>query len=184
MIFDSHFADWIANDYFEWLYDKVCENRFHEETSFRKLLMCLHDIEFTYIIKNDVNREEDGLDLRYRYCLLHDHLDDLHYLSGPCSVLEMMVALAIRCEEDFMSDTRLGNRTSQWFWNMIVNLGLGSQIDYNFDRDYVEKTIDNFLNRKYSRNGKGGLFTVRNCKYDLRKVEIWCQMNWYLDNFN
>ena len=184
MIIDNDVGNFISNEYFDFLYTTVSGNRFHEEVSFRKLLMCLHDIDFIYIVKNDENREEDGLDLRYRYCLLYDQMDNLHYLNGPCSVLEMMIALAIRMEEDFMSDTRMGNRTGQWFWNMICSLGLGSQTDYNFDRQYVEDIIHTFLNRKYDRNGKGGLFTVRNCKYDLRKVEIWYQMNWYLDNFD
>ena len=67
---------------------------------------------------------------------------------------------------------------------MIISLGLGSQMDYNFNKEYVEKTVNTFLNRKYKRNGKGGLFTVRNCKHDLRKVEIWRQMSWYLDNLD
>lgn len=184
MTFDSDFANWIANDYFEWLSDTVCEGRYHDDISFRKLLMCLHDTEFTYLIPNDENREADGIGLRRRYALLYDHMDDLYYLEGPCSVLEMMVALAIRCEEDIMSDTQIGNRTSQWFWNMIVSLGLGSQMDDRFDREYVEDVIHKFLNREYEPNGKGGLFTVRNCDYDLRNVEIWCQLNWYLDSFS
>ena len=37
------------------------------------------------------------------------------------------------------------------------------------------------MNRTYSPDGDGGLFTVRNCDRDLRNVEIWIQMCWYLD---
>lgn len=184
MTLNSDFSEWINKDYYEWLISKICGNRFHDEASFTKLLAYLYSIPFKWTIKKDYNREEDGLSLRYRYCLLHDHMDELHYLNAPCSILEMMIALSIRCEEEYMSDTRLGDRTSQWFWNMIISLGLGSQMDYNFNKEYVEKTVNTFLNRKYKRNGKGGLFTVRNCKYDLRKVEIWRQMSWYLDNLD
>lgn len=93
----------------------------------------------------------------------------------------MMIALAIRCEEHIMDDPDIGNRTGQWFWNMIVNLGLGSMNDSKFDRDYVEDIVQKFLDRKYSRNGDGGLFTVNRSRYDLRSVEIWYQMCWYLD---
>ena len=50
-----------------------------------------------------------------------------------------------------------------------------------FDRDYVEDIVQKFLDRKYSRNGDGGLFTVNRSRYDLRSVEIWYQMCWYLD---
>ena len=42
------------------------------------------------------------------------------YIS--CSVLEMMVALAICCEETYMDNPNIGNRTGQWFWNMVKNI--------------------------------------------------------------
>ena len=80
-----------------------------------------------------------------------------------------------------MADPDIGNRTGQWFWNMIVNLGLGNMNDSNFSEDFVEKRIEVFLDRNYGKHGEGGLFTVRNSRYDLRNVEIWYQMCWYLD---
>jgi hypothetical protein len=92
----------------------------------------------------------------------------------------MMVALAIECEVTIMDDPNIGDRTGQWFWGMIVNLGLGSMTDYKFDDIYVEGVVRRFLDREYEPNGKGGLFTVKNCRYDLRTVEIWNQMCWYL----
>ena len=101
--------------------------------------------------------------------------------NQPCSVLEMMIALAIRCEEHIMDDPDVGNRTGQWFWNMIMNLGLGSMTDDQFDKRYAEQVIERFLNREYEQDGEGGLFTVKHCKHDLRTVEIWYQMCWYLD---
>jgi hypothetical protein len=104
----------------------------------------------------------------------------LDILAGPCSVLEMMVALAIYAEEHIMSNPQIGNRISQWFWNMVVSLGLGDQMDNRFDRRYVEGVLQRFLNRKYEPNGQGGLFTIRNCDRDLRKVEIFYQLCWYL----
>ena len=93
----------------------------------------------------------------------------------------MMIALAIRCEEHIMDDPDIGNRTGQWFWNMIVNLGLGSMTDAKFDENYTNMVIERFLNREYERNGDGGLFTVKHSRRDLRTVEIWYQMCWYLD---
>ena len=81
-----------------------------------------------------------------------------------------------------MTDPDIGNRMGQWFWNMIVNLGLGSMSDSRFDAAYTDDVISRFMNRKYKRNGEGGLFTVERCKYDMRTVEIWWQMNWYLDS--
>ena len=81
-----------------------------------------------------------------------------------------------------MDNTDFGNRTGQWFWGMIKNLGLNAMRDSNFDRNYVDDVIARLLNREYEPDGKGGLFTVKHCNHDLRTVEIWCQLSWYLDS--
>ena len=64
---------------------------------------------------------------------------------------------------------------------MVVSLGLGAMHDANYDPEYVDSVIDRFLDREYESNGEGGLFTVKHTNRDLRTVEIWCQMCWYLD---
>lgn len=172
----------IEREYFEWLYDLVCEGRYSKENSYHKLLAYLHSVEFTYTIFKDSNRAEDGIDLRYRFAYYHESPATVEsMLVGPCSILEMMVALAIRIEET-MDDPSIGDRTGQWFWKMIVNLGLGSMYDRRFDEEYVEQTIDIFLNRDYEPDGRGGLFRVRDCEYDMRNEEIWNQASWFLDS--
>ena len=174
--------DDVSNAYFEWLFDLVCGKRYSNRTSYRKLLMHLHNKEFRYLLLRDENRAEDGVDLRYRFSYIHN-IDDVElYLDGPCSVLEMMVALAIKCERDIMDDPNVGDRTTQWFWYMITNLGLGSMSDDRFDKVFVDGVIECFLDRDYEPNGRGGLFTIRNCNCDLRTVEIWHQLLWYLDS--
>lgn len=176
--------DELNNAYFEWMYQLVCNERYSRRLSYRKLLYLLHDTEFTYMIPMDGNRAEDGTDLRYRFGYENAYESPMiaTYLDNrPCSVLEMMIALAIRCEEHIMDDPDIGNRTGQWFWNMIVNLGLGSMNDAKFNKNYAREIIQKFLNREYGRNGEGSLFTVRHCRADLRSVEIWYQMCWYLD---
>ena len=169
--------DEINNEYFEWMYDLVGGMRGSAYTSYRKLLMLLHNTEFVYSIPMDENRAEDGIDLRHRFSFTNSYL-----LDKPCSVLEMMVALSIRCEESIMDDTTMGDRTSQWFWGMIKNLGLNSMTDANFDKKYVENQVRAFLNRDYESDGRGGLFRVKDCEVDLRDVEIWYQLCWYLDS--
>lgn len=173
----------VLNDYFEWLFNLVSGKRYSKKVSFRHLLIHLHDIEFTYIIQKDQNRADDGIALRYRFaCGYRSPAAAETYLDGPCSVLEMMVALALRCEETIMDDTAFGNRTQQWFWNMIVSLGLGPMVDERFDKQEADYIIRRFLDRDYKPNGHGGLFTIRKCDRDLRKVEIWVQLLWYLDS--
>lgn len=175
--------DGIKNAYFEWIYDLVCGERYPKEISYRKLLMRLHEIPFISILPRDENRVKDGIDLRYRFAYVHAGIENAEdYLDGPCSVLEMMVALAIRCEEE-MEDPKKGDRTAQWFWGMVTSLGLGSMMNSRYDRSYVDAIVMRFLNREYSPDGRGGLFTIKNCKRDLRDVGIWYQMSWYFDKF-
>lgn len=175
----------IENEYLEWLYNLVCRQNFHEQISYRKLLSFLHNTEFVYTMARDGNRADDGIDLRYQFAYEYAEIDNAElYLDGPCSMLEMMIALAIRCEETIMDDPSKGDRTKQWFWGMITNLGLGSMMDDRFDEQYADDVITRFLNHEYEPDGTGGLFKVRHCKYDLRKVEIWFQLCWYLDSIS
>lgn len=176
----------LRDKYFQWMCQLVYSDGYSKRLSYRKLFSYLNSVEFTYIIEMDENRAFDGIGLRHRFgyetgidtlCLAGNYMDD-----HSCSVLEMMIALSIRCEEQIMDNPDIGNRTGQWFWNMIISLGLNSMDDSKFDIRYVEKVIQRFLNREYEYNGKGGLFTIPDCQQDMRKVEIWYQAMWYLDS--
>ena len=159
--------DELNNKYFNWLYSLVHGDNRYSRLSYRKLLLHIYYTEFVYILELDENRAIDGMDFRYRFgyengyhrSLISEHLD-----IRPCSMLEMMVALAFKAEEMIMDDNTYGNRTGQWFWNMIVTLGLGSMCDSNFDEGYVNYVLDIFINRDYEPNGKGGLFAIENSK--------------------
>ena len=178
--------DIINNEYFDWLFGLIRKGAYSKRFSYRKLLERLHSTEFIFLMPRDQNRAEDGIDLRHRFAMsngyLREYQEVMDALDGPCSVFEMMVALAIRCEESITDDPNIGNRTSEWFWGMIVSLGLGPMMDNSFDRQFVDETIERFLNRDYEPNGKGGLFTINRSKRDLRKAEIWDQLNWYLNS--
>lgn len=168
--------DRVRSDYFEWMYELMCSDRFAKTITYRQLFTFLHDVEFTYFVPHDENRADDGIALRYRYCSTHGCEDMEYCLDGPCSILEMMVALAIRCEERIICDPAKGDRTSQVFWSMITSLGLSSMTDYNYNEWLVNDVITRFLNREYSPNGKGGLFTIRGWDRDARDAEIWHQL--------
>lgn len=177
----------IKDEYFDWLCELVCKNRYDRDMTYYKLLEHLHETRFSFRLLGDSDRAHDGMALRHRFALIREELYDHEYdyiiecLYGPCSVLEMMIALAIRCEEEYMTDTKYGDRTAQWFWRMIVNLGLGSMTDNLYQSKTVEDIIDSFLNRDFEPDGRGGLFTIKNCARDLRRVDIWTSLMWYLD---
>lgn len=175
----------IHEGYFYWLCRNAGGDRYSGPVSFRKLLRRLYEVEFIFSIPRDENRAEDGTDLRWRYVcerVVPDrHEQVLYSLSGPCNILEMMVALAIRCETNIMDDPTKGDRTGQWFWGMVASMGLGSMMDDRYDEEYVDYVLKRFLLREYEPDGRGGLFTIRDCDVDLRDVEIWHQLCYYLD---
>jgi hypothetical protein len=173
----------INNKYFEWLCSKIIDDE--SNVKYSKLMSHLYDSIFIPRMDMDTNRAEDGKDLRYRFGVECDESknDLFKYidLNAECRMLEMMIALSIRCEESIMTDDEFGDRTGSWFWNMIVSLGLGTMNDSRYDERYVNVVLERFMERQYKRNGEGGLFTIDGIKKDMRNVEIWYQMCWYLD---
>ena len=171
----------MRKEYYKWLCQMILDKE--HTTQYGKLLDYLFSKVFRWVIANDDNRAKDGTSLRDRFAYEHGYSYQYaeSQLQGPCSVLEMMVALSVRCEEDIMYDPDLGSRKNVWFWGMIKNLGLEEMNNINFDISYVDGVTERFLNREYASNGKGGLFSLVGNSVDLRKVEIWYQMCWYLD---
>jgi hypothetical protein len=172
----------IENQYFDWMCRMVASKKY-KTRFYRELLHFLHGIEFTYTIAMDGNRASDGIDLRYRFGYEEGYDNRLvtHYLDDkPCSVLEMLVALSMRCEETIMSDGEC-DRTGVWFWSMLNNLGLTEMDDSHFNERKAYDIIQRFLDREYSYYGEGGLVTVKNPGGDMRTAEIWYQNMWYLD---
>jgi hypothetical protein len=141
-------------------------------------------MEFTYLNVMDANRYKDGISFRHRFAYengIPSSDIDICMDDDPCSVLEMMVSLAFICEERIMEAMDEGKRPYIWFWIMIDNLGLSDMSDDNYEDGYVETVINIFLNREYEPNGKGGLFYIEKPRRDLRLVDIWYQMMWYLN---
>ena len=180
-------ADALHERYFQWMCGLVMgDQQYSRNLSYEKLMRHLDARAFTWIIPMDEYRARHGVDLRYDFGYENHYPDRTieHLLDiRECSILEMMVALARTCEERIMEDDTVGNRTGQWFWNMIKNLGLSYMTDERFDKDTAVRIIYDFMERRYQPNGKGGLFYIPDCKEDLTNVEIWTQLLWYLDKF-
>ena len=161
--------------YFKWIIKKIANTS--TQRRYSTLLWKLFETQFVYTIPLDENRMLDGLELRSMY---HDDTTRTFYSNKPCSVLEMMIALARRAEIHIMDNPEYGDRTDIWFWEMIDSLGLSNQTNDHYNDIYTQEVVRRFLERKYAASGKGGLFTIPDCKVDLRNVEIWWQMNWYM----
>ena len=166
-----------ANDvYFGVLCDLVGLHEPIEKCGYFELMYQLYRTEFYSILPNDDNRCTDGIRLRDKY--------GFPAVNVGCNLLEMLVALAVRCDEDILYSAEQGDRSKDWFWMMITNLGLNKFRDRSFGDAWqykdVEKIYLKFMNRKYTYDGKGGLFPLKGAKKDQREVEIWYQLASYV----
>lgn len=173
----------IENDYYDWLRSRVDDADFNP-SRYELLMSRLYHTEFTWTLDDDQARAYDGMGLRDRYAkeTSQDALTVRMSLNFPCTILEMMVALASRCEDQIMEDLFVGNRTGRWFKVMISSLGLAWEYDELYNESYVAYILDSFLHREYDSNGDGGLFRIENVDVNLREMGIWYQMNLYLCN--
>ena len=170
----------ILNDYFEWLCSIVKRDRVAKR-SYRKLLSFLHSEEFIYVDEYDSNRAADGEQSRRRYVYEAKGCEDILDWEEPCTVLEMLIALSFQME-NIMEGSDADYSVGYWFWMMLTNLELDKMIDSKFDKHEAYEKIHIFMHRDYEPNGIGNIFVIDNCRSDLRDIEIWWQMCWYLDS--
>ena len=172
------YTNLLVDDYYNWLLEMIDGGPLCVE-DYGFVLEKLFHTQFYSIISEDGNRIADGFDMRYEYAdLLGEHI---YYIADQlpdyCTILEMMIALARRWDSDVMYDPEYGNRTADWFWMMFTNLGLDLYSDENFDVGEVSEILKNFVDRRYCKDGVGGLFWTKNAQIDMRNLEIWYQIN-------
>lgn len=170
--------------YFVWLYSQVGSVKLRNKAkSHWKLLRLLFTKEFVWSLEGDDNRAVDGTDLRRQFL---DDLDeqecakylrqDPTWLDQPCSLLEMLLALAFKLAWE--SD---GVTQSEWFWRLIDNVALTDCTDADPpSKEMVDRVFDKIINREYADNGAGGLFPLQRPHEDQREVELWYQAQAYL----
>lgn len=142
-----------------------------------QLYRYLLEVDYIWTIPLDKNRAQDGIDLRCWWAnsiKLTKEQYEVIFNSKACSMLEMLLAFAIRIENDFMA-TAEGNNTSKWFYQMLISLGMSDDIT-NFDRGRVDHALLMFFNHQIS------LFQVPNV--DISKMELWNQMNYWINYIN
>ena len=166
--------------YYRWLVGLL--NDEYLQTNYQKLLYHLYITEFVWEVDYDENRAAGGLNLRKLFGKEIGYLD--FSLPMGCSVLEMMIALARKTDSDIMYDPLVGDQTRSWFWMMIENLGLDIYDDYGYNERAVDYILDVFMHRKYAQDGQGSMFPCDGIETDMRKMDLWWQLNQYcIENF-
>lgn len=170
--------------YFEWLYGLFAsvKNK-NPKRSYWKMARRLHGTEFVYFVPNDENRALDGKDLRGEFLFLNpDVRRDQEWLDQECSMLELLLGLSVRAE--FLADRdSIDGGVGGWFWLLARNVGLYKFTDdYFIDRslEEIDRVIYKINHRTYDRDGSGGLFPVVGIRKDMRRIELWHQLNAYL----
>lgn len=169
----------LVDRYYNWLVGTVATATEHD--SYRSLFGMLMDIDFCSPVPHDENRLADGLGLREQFADLFscNSLFWRGYISCDSSVLEVLIAIAIRWDGELLASNET-QRYHDWFWEMMENLGLDRMDDLNFDEDEAERIIYTFLDRDYDANGRGGLFPMKSPPSDMRKTELAYQLDWYI----
>lgn len=178
-----------STKYLDWLTRIVWLPNVFRGVSYHRFFNFLFNAPFVPSNEMDQARMNDAIDLRYSFAdeigLPYQVLEhDISTQTTQCSMLEMMIALAKRIEDHIMADNEFGDRTGQWFWEMVMSLGFNNMDDKNFEEGRGWVIIDRFNSRDYLPNGQGSLFTITNPAVDMRQYDIWYQMQiWISENY-
>lgn len=159
---------YLENDYLDWIIDEL--NLINPK---KTLMAGLNRVEFLWVIDNDRRRASDGIAFRERFPLFHK-LSNKDQIS-PCTVLEMLAALAIRMDKEWIGNARK-NRAFIPFQDMVRNLGLTSN---RWTGKYFND-VNAWMLRRFSPDGLGSIFPLRHPDGDQTEKEIWMQMIRYI----
>lgn len=173
--------------YMKWMLDKIdFKKRNHKK--YGKLLKILNEIEYEFTTLLDENRLSDALNMRnefleeccgYSYSKFDSSMVSACpniVLFGPhrCSVLEMLVAMSIRCEIEMTGEPGC-DVLGRMFWIAIDNSGLSKFTDDRFDGQFVRKIVRETTN--------SDIFPFNRSGIDKSRVDLWYAMQlWIAEN--
>ena len=170
-------ADELEQQYYIWLTNWISGWRM----SHGMLLAKLYDTPFRVTVLMDENRVGDGLALRTRFAYDSNMgivERDMLKSRRPCSILEIMIALILRFEEEYATTEQEEDPIGTRFGYMLDSMGLLLDNDTVFegDQNRINLILLLFLDRAYHQNGRGGLFYIPGVPEDMRQIELWRQM--------
>ena len=173
----------IPEAYVDWIRYDILKNKIYDPYRYEKLIYTLLGIKFVPYDGMDKNRLFDSRYLRYRFARvrhLDDKIVDVSLSHFGESVLEVMVALALRIFDETTGGFPTPITPNEIFWQMIESMHLEDQTDPDFDEKKVIFTIERMMIRDFAKNGDGGLFRVSDDNpHDFRTVDIWYQAQWW-----
>lgn len=159
-------------EYYGWLVGQV---DIHNGKTFGELFELMHNTEFVWTIQGDDSRVADGLYLRNEFTDSQEPNLNL----GGATFLEVLIGLSRRVA--FIAGNT--EHAPEWAWTLIKNLRLYKYSDPMSAerRANAEDKLQAVIWRTYREDGLGGFFPLQNPSEDQTKVEIWYQMNAYVN---
>jgi hypothetical protein len=165
----------VEQQYFEWLISQI---DIRGTRTFYDLFEMLFTIEFVWTVPHDNNRLQDGLDLRTEFLNGYPRGSRQKiYLGKGATVLEVLIALSRRLA------FTAGGRAEDWAWQLLANLRLNKMTDPFTENKArkVDNIIETLIWRQYRDDGFGGFFPLNWPDKDQTQVEIWYQMQKYVN---
>lgn len=186
--------------YFEWLIESIDPE--HKIGDFyRPVYEILYSTDFRWFKKysDDENRAKDGIylrndfkdssrkfrdDLRKEFSAIDYDGGDVQkehwYYAKPASCMEVLISIGRRIEYNYLAIPGEEN-VPKWFWIFVTNLGLGVNNRMISNQNYIHHRIQKWLNRRYERNGEGGIFVTNSSRFDMPKLSLREQMNIFVN---
>lgn len=158
-------------------YLKYLMERVEVPSMYAGLCETLLMVEFEPVIGNDSDRCVDGLDIRREF-EGGDYSTELSDES-PCSVLEMLVALAERTA-NLMYEGGEGESPGHYFWVFMRNLGLDKMKDtgdFRKKQRLIVEILEQFMDPECS---DVEIVSIKHPPKRWTNLEIWKKVNWFL----
>lgn len=172
----------LREDYLRWLEPQLRNERDRPDKTYWELLNVMFDKKFESRIAMDSNRLMDGLDLRVDFARGYQPRTSTEKLDalGPCSFLEVLVALSRR-----MAFTAGGDAPG-WCWQLLSNIELHRMWDPLTRPKHVKirEVMDTVISRTYMPDGTGGFFPLAWADDDQTQIELWYQLNSYVEELH
>lgn len=175
---------WLTETYYEWLRNEAFASKEMQE-KFNGALLELHDIPFYWSIWADENRVGDALAFRqHEFLGFIEGIDEMDSISlgqwatAAPSTLEVLLGIARRWSFYFGDDVTI------YFHHLFTNLEMTKYPGKHLvptSALSLRRRVDIWLSRQFNENGEGSPFPIRQALpvVDMRKVDIWTQMNAY-----
>jgi hypothetical protein len=176
----------LRGDYLAWLHEELTRESKYPDRTYLDLVTAMFDKEFPWdtrlpwCIPMDDNRLADGMELRAEFSVAYGIPRSDMLCLNPCSFVEVLLGLSRRLS--FVA----GGSAHRWAWQLVENLELHRMWDRlsRSKMHRVGRILDTVIQRQYGPDGSGGFFPLAWAERDQREVELWYQLNAYVEELH